>query len=96
MEPTSPLTLEALQIFGEMLRARRQQSEWSCHRISAKINMTPATVSAVENGETWPLAAEREALGNFLGYDVDTFDKIVRRLRREQAPNVINLADRRK
>ncbi|MDQ0135018.1 transcriptional regulator with XRE-family HTH domain [Neorhizobium galegae] len=90
------LLLEALQIFGAMLKARRQQNEWSCYRISEKINVAPATISAVENGETWPSDSEREALADFLGYDVSTFDKIARRLRREQSPNVINLADHRK
>ena len=95
-EPHDPVMLEALQKFGDMLRTRRQQSEWSYYRMWEKTNVPPSTISAVENGQTWPSAADREAISDFLGYGVDALDKIVRQLRREQAPNVISLADHRK
>ena len=96
METGDSLLLEAYQIFGTMLRERRQQSEWSCYRISEKTGVSVAAISAVENGESWPSATEREKVAEFLGYDVDTLDKITRKLRRDQAGNVISLADNRK
>lgn len=93
MKTNDPIMIEALRRFGDMMRERRQQSEWSFLRMAEKldIEISPATISAVENGEAWPSAAEREAISYFLGYGVDAFDKILRRLQIENAPNVVSL-----
>ncbi|WP_137134764.1 helix-turn-helix transcriptional regulator [Rhizobium sp. FKY42] len=89
------VTMQALKRFGDMMRNRRQQSEWSFLRLSEKIGVPIPTISAVENGEIWPTATDREAISDFLGYGVDAFDKILRKLQLDNTPNVVSLTNYR-
>lgn len=83
--PADNIYLDALKAYGRQIEERRHASRWSYLEISQKASVRLAAVGQVERGETEPSAAERERIGEFLGFPIDTFDKILKRLREKDA-----------
>ncbi len=98
--PVDNIYLDALETFGRQIEERRHSSRWSYLEISEKAFVKVSTVGKVERGETEPSAADRERIGEFLGFPIDTFDKILKRLREKDAAdrgaNVGDLSQHRK
>lgn len=95
----------ALKSLGDMLRRRRQSSQWSQLSLSEKTGIEIVTISAVELGEDVASETELELLCEFLGMKVDTFSKLLSSAAREQneaqraidlqGTNIVDLEKRR-
>ena len=68
--------------------------------VSQRASVDVWVVGEVERGDTKPTAAERERIADFLGFPIDTFDKILRQLRQKDAAerglNVVDMSLYRK
>jgi transcriptional regulator with XRE-family HTH domain len=98
--PVDRIHLDALKEYGRQIEERRHSSRWSYLDIAQKMSVSVAAVGQIERGEPGPSPTDLERVGEFLGFPIDTFDKILRRLRIQDAGarggNVVELSQHRK
>jgi len=98
--PVDHVYLDALKEYGRQIEGRRHSSRWSYLDVAQKTSMPISVVGQIERGEPGPSPTDRERVGEFFGFPIDTFDKILRRLRNQEAGtrggNVVELSQHRK
>lgn len=98
--PADNVHLDALKEFGRQVEERRHSSRWSYLDIALKASVSVSSVGQIERGEPGVSEADRERVSEFLGFPIDTFDKILKRLRikeaSERGDNVVELSRHRK
>ncbi len=78
----------AVEIFGDLIRRKRQASRWTCYSLAEKSGVDETVISQIEAGESAGTECDREKLCEFFGIDIGTFAKILR-IQQAQAANEV-------